>query len=140
MSSSLSIPSSTVSAALATASCPANTVAQIPIKTGPYCGVAVQIGSNNDILNATSAMQICCRDAPIISLSHSCDIYCNAWNQTIDQLTQCLLLNFGANKGDSSGILCSSHSAAAARPHSASKIVVLVTVLLGISSLANSLV
>jgi hypothetical protein len=83
-------------------------------------------------------MQICCRDAPIISIENSCDIYCNTLNQTTEQLMQCLTLNFGANKGNSAGILCSLNSAAG-RLHSASKTAILVTMLLGIGSLTNSL-
>jgi hypothetical protein len=52
-------------------------------------------------------MQACCHDAPVISFSGSCDIYCNALNQTTDELMSCLGQNFGANKGNTAGILCS---------------------------------
>ena len=36
--------------------CRTNGVDEIQIKTGPYCGVATQIGANNNTLNATLAM------------------------------------------------------------------------------------
>lgn len=87
-------------------SCPPNSLADIPIKTGPWCGIAAQIGTKNTTLNATRAIQACCRDVPLISLSDSCDIYCNAINQTTDDLMNCLSQNFGADKGNTAGILC----------------------------------
>ena len=40
------------------------------------------MGNNNNTFNATLAMQACCLNVPIISLSDSCDIYCDAQNQT----------------------------------------------------------
>src|SRR5262249_43305012 len=150
MSSSLTIPSSTMSSTMsstlfspsAISTCPTYTVSQIPIKTGPYCGVAVQIGSNDETANATRAMQACCHDAPIISFSNSCDIYCNAVGQSIEQLSSCLSLNFGADKGNTAGILCSSSAAAAAttvRPHIVAKAMILAVMLWRIGSLADSL-
>jgi hypothetical protein len=120
--------------------CRTNGLSEIPIKTGPYCGVAAQIGSNNDTLNATLSMQACCLDAPIISLSNSCDIYCNALNQTTDQLMNCLLQIFGKNKGNTAGVLCqragssggTSGGSRTGMPIGAVKAVVLVMALWGI--------
>ena len=87
--------------------CSTNSVASIPIRTGPWCGIAAQIGSKNVAINATYALQTCCHDAPIISLIGSCDLYCNALNQTTDQLMGCLIRNFGAEEKNTAGVLCS---------------------------------
>jgi hypothetical protein len=113
--------------------CRPNGVSEITIKTGPYCGVAAHMGSNNDTDNATLAMQACWLDAPIISLSNSCDIYCNALSQTTDELMNCLLQTFSRDKGNMAGVLCqragSSAGSQTARPLGFAKVVVLAEVL-----------
>ena len=62
-----------------------NRVEEIKIKSRPYYSIALRIGSNKETLNATSTMQSYCLNAPIISLSNSCDLHCNALNQTAYQ-------------------------------------------------------
>jgi hypothetical protein len=123
-------------------SCSTNSVGDIPINTGPWCGIAAQIGSNNETLNATRAMEACCRDAPIISLGGSCDIYCNALNQTTDELMNCLGQNFGANKGNTAGILCSrkgsNDGSKKVTPPRLAKVMGLAVVLWGIASFLDS--
>jgi hypothetical protein len=84
-------------------------------------------------------MQACCRDAPIISFGNDCDIYCNVVGQSTEQLSSCLSLNFGADNGNTAGILCSSAPATTARQHSVAKAMILAVVLWGIGTLADSL-
>jgi hypothetical protein len=128
----------TSNGALPTApTCRADGIGEIQIKTGPYCGIATQIGANNNTINATLAMQGCCLGAPIISLSNSCDIYCNAVNQTTDQLMDCLLQLYGGSKGNTAGVLCqkdgSSIGSITAKPMGITKSIVLATLLWAIT-------
>ena len=124
------------------ANCPTNSVGDITIKTGPWCGVSAQLGSTDVSLNATDAMRACCRDAPTISLSNSCAIYCNALNQTTDQLMLCLSQNFGRAEGNTAGVTCSRKGSSSGNnkvtPHGAAKLVGSVVILYGISSLLTT--
>jgi hypothetical protein len=87
--------------------CWTNSVAEIRINmTTPYCGVAIQIGSNNTTEAATAAMKACCKSAPIIYIEDGCDIYCNIVDQSADQLSNCLIQSFGASKGNTAGVSC----------------------------------
>jgi hypothetical protein len=73
--------------------------------TKPYCGVALQQGNYQ---NTSAAMRACCNGADFIIPEDGCHIYCQTVGQTADQQTQCLSFHFGAQQGDTQGILCSS--------------------------------
>jgi hypothetical protein len=139
MASSISpTMSSTFSTTSPTLTCPTNSVATLSIQAGPYCGIAAQIGTRDEGVNTTSAMQACCGAAPIISLSSSCDIYCEAQNQTTSQLSACLVQNFGAAKGNTAGILCSASGTSMAvgvQPFGVAKVLLVTLLVWGIVSL-----
>ena len=88
-------------------------------------------------INATYALQAYCLDAPIISFSGSCDLNCNALNQTTDQLMDCLIRNFGANEKNTAGVSCSKKGSnngfKSVTPPCIAKVIGLAAVLYGVA-------
>jgi hypothetical protein len=75
--------------------------------TSPYCGIPL-LGGPNDTNNVSAAMRTCCMGADFIIPEDGCNIYCKVVDQTREQLMECFGTNFGAVKGNTMGILCSS--------------------------------
>jgi hypothetical protein len=102
--------SSTTSVRPLLPACTPQTVPALDNMTQPYCGIPL-LGSPNDTSNVSAAMRTCCLGTDFIIPEDGCNIYCSVVGQTNDQLMQCLSTNFGAAKGNTTGILCSSNAA-----------------------------
>jgi hypothetical protein len=114
--------------------CTPQSVPALENMTHPYCGIPL-LGGPNDTNNVSAAMRACCLGANFIIPEDGCNIYCDVVGQTREQLMQCLSTNFGAVKGNTMGIPCSSEAAPPTRGFSKAMTVTAVLTMVIVASL-----